>query len=74
MHRSTVPSRRLLAATIAISLAAPAALAQVRPAAAPAGGGAPKDAVALDALIVTGTPQAQTKMESSVSISIRSGA
>lgn len=69
MHRSTVPSRRLLAATIAISLAAPAALAQVRPAAAPAGGGAPKDAVALDALIVTGTPQAQTKMESSVSIS-----
>ena len=68
MHfASRPPNRRALATAIALLLAAPVAMAQT-PAAS--SNDAPEATPqSLDAIIVTGTPAAQSKLESSVSIS-----
>lgn len=66
-HALSLPNRRILAATIALLLVAPLVSAQDDAATTPADtGGTP---ASLDAIIVTGTLAAQTKLESSVSIS-----
>lgn len=65
-HASPLPNRRALAAAIALLLAAPLAAQSTPPADAAREDDAP---ASLDAIIVTGTPAAQTRLESSVSIS-----
>ncbi|WP_397572705.1 TonB-dependent receptor [Silanimonas sp.] len=67
-HTPRTPNRRALAAAIALLLAAPFAAAQA-PAASPGPDDEAPTPQSLDAIIVTGTPAAQTKLESSVSIS-----